>query len=100
MIGIISLCLELLANSCMCCLCLHLLQMLFSREGHKAYTKKESHGTLVDPTVLDKFECELQDMLNIVEKHMESNDEDEKVCGHRITYIFFTNMSFTPCSLQ
>ncbi|XP_048345233.1 utrophin isoform X2 [Sphaerodactylus townsendi] len=54
-------------------------KMLFAQEGHKAHTKQEPHGTVVDSAVLDKFECELQEMLNIVEKHMQSNDEDEKL---------------------
>ncbi|XP_077206954.1 utrophin isoform X2 [Paroedura picta] len=58
-------------------------KMLFSWEGHKVHTKQEPHGTVVDSTFLDKFECELQDMLTIVEKHMESNDEDEKLDEER-----------------
>ncbi|XP_060096541.1 utrophin isoform X3 [Heteronotia binoei] len=58
-------------------------KMLFNGEGHKVQTKQEPHGTVVDSTVLDKFECELQDMLTVVEKHMVSNDEDEKMDEER-----------------
>lgn len=42
--------------------------------------KQDSYGSSVPPTDLDKFECELQDMLNIVEKHVASKEDDEKVC--------------------
>ncbi|XP_054855344.1 utrophin isoform X2 [Eublepharis macularius] len=58
-------------------------KMLFSREVPKVQMKQEPHEILVDSTVLDKFECELQEMLNVVEKHMESNDEDEKLDEER-----------------
>ncbi|KAJ7342012.1 hypothetical protein JRQ81_008385 [Phrynocephalus forsythii] len=54
-------------------------KMLFSQEAHKTVVKQESHGTSVASTDLDRFECELQDMLNIVEKHVESKDDDEKL---------------------
>lgn len=51
--------------------------MRFSQETHKV--KSEPHGIEVDSIDLDNFECELQDMLKIVEKHMESSEEDDKV---------------------
>lgn len=57
-----------------------ILQMLFSHEAHKIPVKSELHGIVVDSTELDNFECELQDMLKIVEKHMESSEDDDKVC--------------------
>ncbi|XP_072851849.2 utrophin isoform X2 [Pogona vitticeps] len=54
-------------------------KMLFSQEAHKTVVKQESHGTSVTSTDLDIFESELQDMLNIVEKHMESKEDHEKL---------------------
>lgn len=29
---------------------------------------------------LEKFECDIQNMLKVVEKHLEMSGEDEKVC--------------------
>ncbi|KAJ6660138.1 hypothetical protein lerEdw1_018065, partial [Lerista edwardsae] len=56
-------------------------KMLFSQETHKV--KSEPHGIEVDSVDLDNFECELQDMLTIVEKHMESSEEDDKLDEER-----------------
>ncbi|XP_061480028.1 utrophin isoform X2 [Rhineura floridana] len=53
-------------------------KMPFSQEPHKMFAKQEPHGTAVENADFDKFEYELQDMLKVVEKHMESNEDDEK----------------------
>ncbi|XP_066471431.1 utrophin isoform X3 [Tiliqua scincoides] len=54
-------------------------KMLFSQEAHKIPVKSQLHGIAVDSTDLDNFECELQDMLKIVEKHIESSEDDDKL---------------------
>uniref|UniRef100_A0A670ITQ8 Utrophin n=1 Tax=Podarcis muralis TaxID=64176 RepID=A0A670ITQ8_PODMU len=42
-----------------------------------------THGIAVDSADIDKFESELQDMLKVVEKHMESKEDDEKLDEER-----------------
>ncbi|XP_053146646.1 utrophin isoform X4 [Hemicordylus capensis] len=58
-------------------------KMLFSQEAHKMLVKQKPHGTAVASEDVDKFECELQDMLKVVEKHMESNEDDDKLDEER-----------------
>lgn len=36
---------------------------------------------------LDEFESDLRNMLKVVEKHMESSDEEEKVCKPGMSVI-------------
>lgn len=72
----------------MCVFCLPIChQMLFSQEAHKVFVKQGTHGIAVDSADIDKFESELQDMLKVVEKHMESKEDDEKVCEIRMKQI-------------
>ncbi|XP_042312754.1 utrophin [Sceloporus undulatus] len=58
-------------------------KMFYSQEGHKIFVKQEFYEPSVASTDLDKFECELHDMLNMVEKHMESKEDDEKLDEER-----------------
>ncbi|KAF7254186.1 Utrophin, partial [Varanus komodoensis] len=55
-------------------------KMLYNQE---MFAKQEPQETDVASTDLDKFECKLQDMLKVVEKHMESKDDDEKLDEER-----------------
>ncbi|KAM3851338.1 utrophin isoform 2-T2 [Vipera latastei] len=54
-------------------------KMLFSLDAHKKFAKQELCGIAVASKDLDKFECEIKEMLTIVEKHMESKEDDEKL---------------------
>ncbi|XP_032999821.1 utrophin isoform X2 [Lacerta agilis] len=58
-------------------------KMLFSQEAHKVFVKQGTHGIAVDSADTDTFESELQDMLKVVEKHMESKEDDEKLDEER-----------------
>nr|XP_016854217.1 PREDICTED: utrophin isoform X4 [Anolis carolinensis] len=58
-------------------------KMFFNLEGHKMFVKQELYGPSMASADLDKFECELQDMLNVVEKHMESKEDEEKLDDER-----------------
>ncbi|KAG8123766.1 hypothetical protein E2320_019129 [Naja naja] len=58
-------------------------KMLFSQDAHKRFAKQELCGIAVASKDLDKFECEIKEMLNIVEKHMESKEDDEKLDEER-----------------
>ncbi|XP_060548244.1 utrophin isoform X1 [Pantherophis guttatus] len=58
-------------------------KMLFSQDAHKRFAKQELCGMEVASKDLDKFECEIKEMLNIVEKHMESKEDDEKLDEER-----------------
>lgn len=83
-------------GACYFCVC----QMLFSQDAHKRFAKQELCGMEVASKDLDKFECEIKEMLNIVEKHMESKEDDEKVgelhVKTKLSYTSLTFLSFSP----
>ncbi|XP_032070994.1 utrophin-like isoform X2 [Thamnophis elegans] len=76
-------------------------KMLFSQDTHKRFAKQELCGIAVASKDLDKFECEIKEMLNVVEKHMESKEDDEKeLRSLQRRQVLELSPSFTPYEME